>query len=126
MNTYPIRASKGVGGALADAMRKPHRKPREAQALLHHFCMAEGSLDAARLPSGPGVRGNGVAVDVSCCELKCASPNARFHVLVDGQLYGPFHHIRVSPLPASEPDESEARDGVTRLPVMAFMPPVEE
>ena len=75
----------------------------------------------------PGCRtSDGVAVDVSCCELKCASPNARFHVLVDGQLYGPFHHIRVSPLPASEPDESEARDGVTRLPVMAFMPPVEE
>ena len=121
LKPHPIRATKGVGGALADSMRKSHKKARESQSLLHNFCTAEG-CGAARLPPGPGVRGNGVAADVSRTDVRCTAPGARFHILIDGELHGPYHRIRVSPL---YNDEGNPASGVARLPVMSFVSPVE-
>jgi hypothetical protein len=97
-------------------MRKSHRRPKEVESLLRQFCCAEG-CDAAgtRLPAGSGVRGLGVAVDTASAEVAGCSEATRFHVLVDGEVFGPFHRIRITPLRV---------DGkAVRMPVMLFNPP---
>lgn len=58
-------------------------------------------------------------------EISAAGPNQSFSCLVDGVLFGPFHHIKVSrcrnTVPAKTASDPEIGDPVV-LPVATFFP----